>query len=423
MSDNPSHVAMVASSPRLSGRTRLAMEVFYLAAVLLPSAQAQTSRWLTPDKKQLALAGTVAMIGWYLLWRSPLTKRLAWRPGTRTVVYFGIAVAIWFGLVVIYAPFTFAMWALMFQLAFNGPQAQMFVGAAVFMAVPMAARLVRSGFDTTMWSLLGGIVPVGLFVILAVLFKRASDERGRLAGELGTTRQQLAAAERQAGVLAERQRLAREIHDTLAQGFASIVMQLEAAEANARTGRSGRSYTDQALRTAGANLEEARRMVWDLRPEVLEDGTLADALGRLATSFAADTGVAAEVVVTGEPVPLPTTAEVVLLRVAQEALTNVRRHAAATRVTVTLSFLSTAIGLDVRDDGSGFDPARVTPSAGGRLGLQSMRERVTGLGGEFTIETAPGEGTTVAASLPVVVVVEPSPEATGALVARTAAKA
>jgi signal transduction histidine kinase len=200
-------------------------------------------------------------------------------------------------------------------------------------------------------------------------------------------------------------------------------MQLEAAEANTRAGQSGRSYTDQALRTARANLEEARRMVWDLRPEVLEDGTLADALGRLATSFAADTGVAAEFVVTGEPVHLPTTAEVVLLRVAQEALTNVRRHAAATRVTVTLSFLDTAVGLDVRDDGSGFDPARITPRADGRVGLQSMRERVTGLGGEFTIETAPGEGTAVAASLPVVVVVEPSPEATGALVARTAAKA
>lgn len=119
---------------------------------------------------------------------------------------------------------------------------------------------------------------------------------------------------------------------------------------------------------------------------------------------------------------LPTTAGVVLLRVAQEALTNVRRHATATRVTVTLSFLDTAVGLDVRDDGSGFDPARVMPRAGGRLGLQSMRERVTEFGGEFTIETAPGEGTTVAASLPVVVVVEPSPDATGALVARAAAE-
>ena len=423
MAANPSHIAPMASSPGVSRRARLAMEVFYLAAVLLPSVQAQTSRWLTADKKQLALAGTVALIGWYSLWRSPLTKRLTWRPGTRTLVYFGVAVAIWFGLVGIYAPFTFVLWALMFQLAFNVPQAQMFVGAAVFMTVPIAARLVRSGLDTTSWSVLGGIVPAGLFVILAVLFKHASDERRRLSSELGTTRQQLAAAEREAGVLAERQRLAREIHDTLAQGFASIVMQLEAADANTRAGQSSRSYTDQALRTARANLEEARRMVWHLRPEVLEDGTLAHALGRLATSFAADTGVAAELVVTGQPVPLPTTAEVVLLRVAQEALTNVRRHAAATRVQVTLSFLDTAVGLDVRDDGSGFDPTRVTPRSGGRLGLQSMRERVTEFGGEFTIETAPDEGTTVAVSLPVVVVVEPSPDATGVVVARTAAKA
>ncbi|HJW35448.1 MAG TPA: sensor histidine kinase, partial [Actinomycetes bacterium] len=149
------------------------------------------------------------------------------------------------------------------------------------------------------------------------------------------------------------------------------------------------------------NLAEARRLVWDLRPEALSAAPPGEALGRLAGRVAEETGLAATATVTGTPQPLSPDAEVTLLRVTQEALANVTRHAHAGRVAVTLSYMDGETALDVRDDGSGFAPGTDGAGTNGGLGLRGMRERVEALGGRLAVESAPGQGTTIAVTVPV----------------------
>ena len=229
-------------------------------------------------------------------------------------------------------------------------------------------------------------------------------------------------AGQQAGVLRERQRIAHEIHDTLAQGFTSIVMNLEAAEGilPPDLGRA-RNHLDQARFTAREGLTEARRLVWALRPELLEGASLPEALGRLTERWSKESGVAADVTVTGTPRPLSPEIETTLFRTAQEALANVRKHARANRVALTLSYMGDTVALDARDDGVGFDPSRratkVRDQTSGGFGLKGMRERIEQAGGSLSIESAPGEGSTLAVELPMV---EPEGGSPGPLHAKTA---
>jgi signal transduction histidine kinase len=227
---------------------------------------------------------------------------------------------------------------------------------------------------------------------------RQSRQRQELIDELRQTQADLAEAERRAGVLAERERLARDIHDTLTQGFASIVMLLEAATTSLPSGTSGRQHAERALQTARENLVESRRMVWAMRPAALADASLPQALRKLTAELAEDIGIEAETKVTGTPVRLGVDEETAILRVAQEALSNARRHAEATKVTVTLSHMDSAVVLDVQDDGVGF---ALHGARSNGAGLRTMRERAEALGGTLTMETSPGEGTTVAFELPV----------------------
>jgi len=213
--------------------------------------------------------------------------------------------------------------------------------------------------------------------------------------ELRSARKELA----RLAVVEERLRLSREIHDTLAQGFAGIVTHAAPARrALAEDPNAARRHLDQIDRTAREGLAESRRLVWGLRPEPLRDATLPEALERLAVRFGGKTGIAVRVSVAGAPEPLAPEVEVTLLRVAQEALENVRKHAGAGRVALTLSHLEDAVALDVRDDGGGFDPGGF--DAGG-AGLRGMRERVGSLGGTLHLESSPGGGTTLAVEVPI----------------------
>jgi signal transduction histidine kinase len=227
-----------------------------------------------------------------------------------------------------------------------------------------------------------------------------SLDRAALIEQLESTRAELAAAHHQAGVLAERHRLAGEIHDTLAQGFTSIVTLLQAAEASLGRDRDqdrqARRHLGLALATARENLAEARSLVTTLTPAALEGATLADTIRRVTGTAAAQAGLHAEVEVTGTARRLPTGTEVVLLRVAQEALANVRKHAAAGNVEVRLWYAGTTVGLTIKDDGRGFDPG----IANGGYGLKGMRDRVRQVGGTVTITTQPGAGTEVSAEVP-----------------------
>ncbi|MDT0268037.1 sensor histidine kinase [Streptomyces sp. DSM 44915] len=244
----------------------------------------------------------------------------------------------------------------------------------------------------------------------------ASNDRLRsLAEENAALQAQLLAQAREAGVRGERERLAREIHDTIAQDLIGIVTQLEAAEhaasQRAEPGGAGpggdpdaqlRHRLDVARRMAREGLAEARRSVRALRPRPLADAQLAGALRAETARWSLAHGIGAEVTVTGDPVPLHPEVEVTLLRTAQEALRNTQRHAAAGRVGVTLSYMGDVVALDVRDDGVGFAPGAAPAPGGGGFGLTAMRQRVTRLAGTLEIESQPGEGTGVSATLPAI---------------------
>lgn len=222
---------------------------------------------------------------------------------------------------------------------------------------------------------------------------KQSRERADLIAQLAATRAELAESERQEGMLAERQRLAMEIHDTLAQGFTSILMLLEAAESAPPA--QARVHQERAARVARENLAEARALVSAQPPTELVGSSLPDALRRLVGRLGEETCVAASWELTGEARGLHAGTEVIVLRCAQEALTNVRRHAAAARAVLRLRYLPDGVRLEVADDGTGFDP-----TAGAGFGLAGMRERVTQVGGHLAIRSTPGSGTVLTVELP-----------------------
>ena len=208
---------------------------------------------------------------------------------------------------------------------------------------------------------------------------------------------QLVAQARESGAQDERQRLAGEIHDTLAQGLAGIITQLQAAERSASVQGETEEHVARALRLARSSLTEARRSVQALAPQELGRAHLPDALRALTEQWSQDQGISAQVEVTGVREPLSPAIEVSLFRVAQESLTNVAKHAEASRVGVTLSYAGTEVLLDVRDDGRGF-----AQGVGTGFGLTSMRQRIRGVGGHVEVQSAPGEGTSVSARVPAI---------------------
>ncbi|MBP2330531.1 signal transduction histidine kinase [Kibdelosporangium banguiense] len=244
--------------------------------------------------------------------------------------------------------------------------------------------------------LVGVALPVltGLFTAGAVqALRRQSRYRQALLDQLSATRAELANASRLAGQAEERQRLAHELHDTLAQGLSGVLLQLEAAEQHL-DGDSARLVV-RAREIAGSCLVDTRRAVAALRPEPLDKAALADAVRQLCVQWAELTGIPADCAVQGPVRRFRPQVEVVALRVVQEALTNARKHAASSGLTVTVEY-GTQMRLVVRDDGCGFDPAIVTSG----FGLATMRERVASIGGTLSVSSVIGTGTTVTATLP-----------------------
>jgi signal transduction histidine kinase len=223
----------------------------------------------------------------------------------------------------------------------------------------------------------------------------------RTAAENADLHEQLVAQAREAGMLDERRRMAREIHDTLAQGLTGIVTQLQAAEQVAESAPGDpagwRRHVTAATQLARDSLSEARRSVEALRPEPLECGRLSEALGDVAGRWSALNQIPVQVTTTGTVRPVDPEAEFALLRAAQEALANVARHARASRVGLTVSYMENEVAVDVRDDGAGFDPARSRPG----FGLVAMRQRITALSGTLQVESEPGHGTAVSACVPI----------------------
>lgn len=372
-----------------------------------------------PDaaQKQVAFMVVLALAGGHLLYlRLAALQHLS--PAQRQLV--DVVYVIWlvvgcFLLVTLDLIFLFALGAIYSQLYLTQPLVRAAAGVAALCALVLGRAVVvqEAGVafaDPGLWifllaSAMSVLVALWIHGIIA-----QSEERHQLILALEETQARLAASEREAGTLAERQRLAREIHDTLAQGFTSIVMHLEAAEQalpDAAATAATRLYLDQARRTARASLTQARAVVADLRPDLLVQNSLPAALERVVAQWRTESGIAASFTVTGAAAgPMPAV-DITLLRALQEALANVRKHAQATNVVVTLSYMDDLVALDVQDDGVGMATQPAGPDAlrldAGGFGLVGMRERVEQFGGALLVESAPQQGTTVVVQIPVAV--------------------
>lgn len=240
----------------------------------------------------------------------------------------------------------------------------------------------------------GFSVFMGLFVATLL---RQSRQRADLIATLEVTRAELNAVHHEAGVAAERERLAREVHDTLAQGYTSIVVLAQTAQAELAAGHPERVTERLGVveDVARENLQEARAVVAANSSPALDGTGLVEALRRLADRHARETGVPVRVDLDGCDVRLPRDREVVLLRAAQEALVNVRRHARAGEVTVVLCNTVDDVTLEVTDDGVGFDPAVVG------IGLTGLARRAAEAGGSSEVVSGAGRGARVAVRIPV----------------------
>jgi signal transduction histidine kinase len=379
-------------------------------------------------------AGVAVAAGAWITWMVILHPGWAERPWLMGVFFVGLIAFIavltvrspWF------AFFTWLGFLYAFRFLTGAWRWAVCAAVAIFFGMSQSGGFHRPTVSTVaIWVLLAcvDVVLTGVFVLLGMKTEEQNQARKGMIAELAQANQrleemmaentglqaQLLTQAREAGVGDERQRMAREIHDTLAQGLMGIITQLEAAQQTANDAERERRM-DNAKRLARDSLAEARRSVQALRPQALENSRLPEALADEVARWSATSGVAGEVKTTGEARALHPEVEVTLLRVAQEALANVARHAGASRAGVTLSYMEDVVSLDVRDDGVGFVPPDGSPSngsapngsapdghpAGGGFGLISMRQRVSRLAGQLEIESEPGGGTAVSASLPAI---------------------
>jgi signal transduction histidine kinase len=293
------------------------------------------------------------------------------------------------------------------------PLAFVGVGASSVLVNTLVAGIPQNPEAWTFYVVLIAIqtVVIGGGVVLGEKVSEQNEERRRALARLESAlaeneglHTQLLAQAREAGVLDERARMAREIHDTIAQGLTGIVTQLEAAEQSRDRPDDRDRHLDNAKRLARESLTEARRSVEASMPAALESATLQEALTDVAREWSELNGIPVDVASNGEAIPLHPEIEVALLRTAQEALANVARHASASRAWITLSFMGDVVTLDVRDDGVGFTvpEADVPASAKAGFGLSGMRQRVARVAGSLAIESEPGLGTAVSARVPAI---------------------
>lgn len=264
-------------------------------------------------------------------------------------------------------------------------------------AASLAGAVIRQDFFTgnvafTFIGCAGGLL-IGLWMYR--VFRHGEERAGRLSAELTQTQARLAEAHQRQGATEERERIAREIHDTLAQGFASIVVLAQAARDGLDTAPDRAAEQLRSIeRTARENLTEARILVSADPHDRVAAETLAELLRRTVDRFREDTGLTVHAELDNPGCDQPT--RIALLRCTQESLANVRKHAAASTVGVVLARQPHGIELEITDDGQGF-----TPTEANGFGLHGMRRRLAELGGDLTVTSSRGEGTRILASVPV----------------------
>ena len=293
----------------------------------------------------------------------------------------------------IFLPFSWAVATLAFAV----------VALARAVALRPAAGGMRPAVEGVVAVLVNGTL-VGTVMLYIHRSNRESAARAQLLRQLEETQRDLAAREREAGVQQERHRLARDIHDTLAQGFTSVIKHLEAVElsfgapnvAPADALHAALPRLASAQEVSRASLIEIRRVLWALRPPQLLEATLGAAIKRVVMQWSDAHGIVATCTVADVPLLQPA-ADVIILRAVQETLNNVARHAHATRVGVAMHCVDELLLLSVEDDGRGFVEGTVDA---GKMGIAGMRERVRPFGGRVMIDSEPGGGTSLTVALP-----------------------
>jgi signal transduction histidine kinase len=352
---------------------------------------------LSPVRRSASLAILAAVCCWYAAAGRRLVRT---EPSRAGLVYIAVSIPLTVGLFAT-VPFGALMLCLLYPHIWRMlTTRRAVVASAVTTAATAVAAVAGTGLGAEQVLSAAGLAVASLLVATAVglyvsRIARQSRSRADLIAELATTRSELAELSRSAGAAAERERLAGDIHDTLTQGFASILLLLEAAEADIAPG-SGKALTHlrSARKTAQENIAEARAMIAALCPPHLRDSSLPGALRQLVDGH--EPGAQARLTVTGQPRVLPAAEEVVLLRATQEALTNVRKHARASQVHVLLAYQPDTVTLQVTDDGQGFDSGAGCSG----YGLEGMRARVTQVNGAMQVQSAPGSGTTIRIDVP-----------------------
>ena len=350
------------------------------------------------DGRGLATLAAATVFAVVYLLGGQVARMPAQRRHRATVVWLTGLTLVWLCLLVLSPEAAYLVFPLFFLYlhVLPGP-----AGAAAVVAVVVVAIIGlgwRDGF--TVGGVVGPLVGAGVALLIGLGYRaleREAVERERLVAELIATRDRLAATEREQGMLAERSRLAREIHDTVAQGLSSIQMLLHATE-RAAPDHPGNEHIRLARETAAANLADTRRFIRELAPPSLDEG-LPSALRRLAESHRARTGLVIDLDVP-ERVELPMDLQTSLLRIVQGALANVDQHARATHATVALE-AGEVVTLEITDDGVGFDPSSLATDGGtDSFGLRAIGERVDQLGGVLLLDSTPGAGTTLRVTLP-----------------------
>jgi signal transduction histidine kinase len=373
-------------------------ELFFavvLAAVILFTMLVEHGE---PLADRLTVTGILlAMAGWYVGFGRSIVaaEEATWRG----YVFQALILALFAAAMVLVDSVSFVLFALCPLAYMTVPMRWAHAAVAVLAFTPAMTHLATGDAASLRVLLPMGTVILVVSTVIAITIartERQSAERAALIEELESTRAEVARLSREAGMAEERQRLAGDIHDTVAQGLSSVVMLVQAAQGALGTDTDvAQRHLAMAARTARENLDEARAIVGALMPTSLADTSLLEALQRLSDRFRGDAGIDVTVTVAGHSEPLPTSAEVVLLRVAQEALNNVRKHSGAARASLRLVFAPDVVLLEVRDQGSGFDPGTLAPG----YGLGAMRTRVEQVGGRLIIRSAPGAGTTVKAEI------------------------
>lgn len=392
---------LVSSPPETPGRWFGLWDSYFAVSYLVTVTLLFSRSPGQPLSTAVSIGALTVLVPWYagVGRRLISSDRMGWQNVLFTAVLFGLFT---FATLVDLAS-SYALFAVVPMIMMCLPTWPAIAISLVANVVPLASVWVHRGrIDAEMLNVLPttllGIALSALLGLWITRVLRQSRERAMLIEELRRNREHVARLSHEAGIAAERERLAREIHDTIAQSLTSVISLVEAAECEvADTSPRVNRLLTLAREAAAEGLAEARDFVAALTPQTLRDGSLSDAVRRRTDTLATQTGLTAVCEIEGGELPLPMAVRVVLLRVVQEAVANVQKHAEATRVEVTLTFDDAVVELVVVDDGGGFDTAAETAG----FGLGGMRARVAEIGGMTTVTSAPGEGTMITVSVPV----------------------